>query len=272
MRNLLIRMATGMVYVGVILCGLLYPGLYPYVFGTVVGLTLWEFYGLMKPFGCTLSRRIVGVAGGVYLFLACFAYAGGLAGGNVFLPYILFLMFTFIREMYSKAANPVYNWALILLGQVYCAASLSMLNFILFRHGGEYTPLPGLALFVFVWVNDTAAYMVGTKLGRHRLFERISPKKSWEGFWGGLVVTPAVSQVFAAYCPSITWYKWLGMAVVVVVFATFGDLIESLMKRTLGVKDSGSLLPGHGGMLDRFDSILMALPALYIYIMMFIQS
>jgi phosphatidate cytidylyltransferase len=276
MRNLLIRTLTGIAYVSVISCGLLYRSLFPFVFGLAVGLTLWEFYRLMRPSGYTPLRKVAGTVGGVYLFLACFVYANGWAGGNIFLPYIFFLMFTFISEIYTKAANPIYNWAFTFLGQVYCAATFSLLNFIIFRPAGsgqiEFTPLPGLALFVFVWLNDSGAYLVGSKLGRRRLYERISPKKSWEGFWGGLVITLASSQAFAVYFPSINWYNWLGMATVVVVFATWGDLTESLLKRTLGIKDSGTLLPGHGGMLDRFDSILMALPALYIYIELFIRS
>jgi phosphatidate cytidylyltransferase len=254
---------------------LLDSNIFPFVFGLAAGLTLWEFYGLTSPLGKSL-RKVAGTIGGVYLFFACFAYVGGWAGVNIFLPYLFFLMLVFILEIFAKAANPIHNWAFVLLGQVYCAATFSLLNFVLFRPAAdgsvEFTPLPGLALFVFVWLNDSGAYLIGSMLGRHRLFERISPRKSWEGFWGGLVVTLASSQVFAIYFPYMTWYKWLGMAVVVVVFATLGDLAESLMKRTLGVKDSGALLPGHGGMLDRFDSILMALPALYIYIMLFIQS
>ncbi|MDR1344426.1 MAG: phosphatidate cytidylyltransferase [Tannerellaceae bacterium] len=274
MSNLLIRSLTGVVYVAVILCGLSHTDIFPFVFGAAAGLTLWEFYGLMGAFGYTPLRKVGATIGGVYLFLASFAYVNGWADGSIFLPYILFLMSAFILELYGKAACPVHNWAFILLGQVYCAAPFALLNFMLFQPavGGrvEFVALPGLALFVFVWLNDSGAYLIGSRLGRRRLFERISPKKSWEGFWGGLIVTLSSSQVFAAYSSYTTWYKWLGMAVVVVVFATWGDLIESLLKRTLGVKDSGSLLPGHGGMLDRLDSILMALPALYIYIMLFI--
>jgi phosphatidate cytidylyltransferase len=276
MRNLLIRTLTGIVYVAVISCGLLYRSLFPFVFGLVVGLTLWEFYGLMRPSGYTPLRKVAGTVGGVYLFLACFVYANGWVGGNIFLPYILFLMFAFISEIYTKAVNPICNWAFILLGQVYCAATFSLLNFITFPPASsgqsEFMPLPGLALFVFVWLNDSGAYLIGSKLGRRPLYARISPKKSWEGFWGGFVITLASSQVFAVYFTSINWYNWLIIAVVVVVFATWGDLTESLIKRTLGVKDSGTMLPGHGGMLDRFDSILMVLPALYIYIKLFIQS
>jgi phosphatidate cytidylyltransferase len=262
--NLLIRTLTGTVYVAIIAVGLSHHYLFPLVFSLAVGLTAWEFYGLMWRQAGVSLKRMAGVAGGVYLFIACYVYANGWMDGRVYLPYIMFLMFVLISEIYAKAPNPIYNWAVMLLGQVYCAASFALLNFI--------APWPVVALFVFVWVNDSAAYLVGTRWGRHRLFERISPKKSWEGLWGGLAVTLGASQVFAFYCPSLSWYNWLGLSVVTVVFATLGDLSESLMKRELGIKDSGSLLPGHGGMLDRFDSVVMAIPALYVYLRLFIQN
>jgi phosphatidate cytidylyltransferase len=275
-RNLIIRTSTGAVYVAIVAGGLLHPYLFPLVFSLAVGLTVWEFYGLMRNYGDISLKRMAGTLGGMYLFLACYVYANGWADNRIYLPYLLYLMFTFISEIYAKAPNPIYNWAFMFLGQVYCAASFSLLNFIVFQPGEAavcaFSPLPVLALFAFVWLNDSGAYLIGTKWGRHRLLERVSPKKSWEGFWGGLAVALAASQVFACFYPSVSWYNWLGLSAVIVVFATWGDLTESLMKRTLGIKDSGSLLPGHGGMLDRFDSVLMAIPALYIYLRLFIQS
>ena len=154
--------------------------------------------------------------------------------------------------------------------------TFSLLNFITSvpNTPGEIVHIPyfALAIFVFVWVNDTGAYLVGSMLGKRRLFERISPKKSWEGFYGGLAFVLITSQIFAWFMPATNWYTWLGLAGTIVVFGTWGDLIESLMKRTLGVKDSGHVLPGHGGMLDRFDSVMMAIPAAYIYIELFIRN
>jgi phosphatidate cytidylyltransferase len=246
------------------------------VFGMITGLLLWEFYGLMSHFGNASLKRLAGTLGGVYLFFACFMYAGGKAGADVFLPYLLFLLFVFVFEMYGKAPKPVHNWAFALLGQVYCAGLLSLLNFIAFASspGAEFREgsFFAQALFVLVWLNDSGAYLIGSAFGRHRLFERISPRKSWEGFFGGLAVALAFSQVLACYFPAVSGVNWLGLSATVVVFATWGDLTESLLKRTLGVKDSGSLLPGHGGILDRFDSILIAIPALYIYLRLFIQN
>jgi phosphatidate cytidylyltransferase len=246
------------------------------VFGLVTGLTLWEFSGLLKQYKNSVIERFVSSLGGVYLFFSTFVYVNGLAGREIFFPYLLYLMYVFISELYGKSANPINNWAYVILAHVYCAGTFSLLNLIIFSpgNGGDiiYNPLFVLSLFVFVWLNDTGAYLVGSTMGKRRLFERISPKKSWEGFWGGVVVALASSQLFAYYVPDISWYNWLGLSAVVVVFATWGDLTESLLKRTLAIKDSGHVIPGHGGMLDRFDSILLAIPAMYIYLELFIRN
>jgi phosphatidate cytidylyltransferase len=246
------------------------------IFSLIVALTLWEFSGLLNQYKNALPERLVAILGGVYLFFSTFVYINELSGKEIFLPYLLFLMYLFIAGLYRKDANPVNNWAYTLLGQLYCAGSFSLLNFILFTPaisgGVVFSPLFAIALFVFVWLNDTGAYLVGSTIGKHRLFERISPNKSWEGFWGGLIAVLLSSQLFAYYVPGLSWYNWLGLSAVVVLFATWGDLTESLLKRTLAIKDSGRIIPGHGGMLDRFDSILMAIPAMYIYIELFIRS
>ena len=123
-----------------------------------------------------------------------------------------------------------------------------------------------LAIFVFLWCSDTGAYCTGSLIGKHKLFPRISPAKSWEGSVGGAVVALIASQVFYSYAPFITPVEWAIFALVVVVFGTWGDLIESLLKRQIGIKDSGHILPGHGGMLDRFDSSLLAIPAVFAYL------
>lgn len=246
------------------------------LFCIITGLTLWEFGGLVKHYENANLQRTVNVLGGVYLFIATFVYANGLTDGKIFLPYLLFIMLTMIAELYYKAPNPINNWAFTLFAQVYCAGSFSILNFIGAEPGTpgvmSYTPLFIMAIFIFVWLDDTGAYLVGSLIGKHKLFERISPKKSWEGFFGGLILSLASSQAFAWFAPEINRMNWLGLAATVVLFGTWGDLIESLLKRTLGVKDSGNVLPGHGGMLDRFDSVMLAVPASYIYIELFIRN
>lgn len=277
MKNLIIRALTGIIFVVVLISAIyIHPIFFLILFCIVTGLTLWEFGGLVKHYENANLQRTVNVLGGVYLFIATFVYANGLTDGKIFLPYLLFIMLTMIAELYYKAPNPINNWAFTLFAQVYCAGSFSILNFIGAEPGTpgvmSYTPLFIMAIFIFVWLDDTGAYLVGSLIGKHKLFERISPKKSWEGFFGGLILALASSQAFAWFAPEINRMNWLGLAATVVLFGTWGDLIESLLKRTLGVKDSGNVLPGHGGMLDRFDSVMLAVPASYIYIELFIRN
>ena len=277
MKNLIIRALTGIIFVVVLVSAIcIHPIFFLILFCIITGLTLWEFGGLVKHYENANLQRTVNVLGGVYLFIATFVYANGLTDGKIFLPYLLFIMLTMIAELYYKAPNPINNWAFTLFAQVYCAGSFSILNFIGAEPGTpgvmSYTPIFIMAIFIFVWLDDTGAYLVGSLIGKHKLFERISPKKSWEGFFGGLILSLASSQAFAWFAPEINRMNWLGLAATVVLFGTWGDLIESLLKRTLGVKDSGNVLPGHGGMLDRFDSVMLAVPASYIYIELFIRN
>ena len=270
MKNLIIRALTGIIFVVVLISAIyIHPIFFLILFCIITGLTLWEFGGLVKHYENANLQRTVNMLGGVYLFIATFVYANGLTDGKIFLPYLLFIMLTMIAELYYKAPNPINNWAFTLFAQVYCAGSFSKLNFIGAEPGTpgvmSYTPLFIMAIFIFVWLDDTGAYLVGSLIGKHKLFERISPKKSWEGSIGGGVVAIGVSFILAHYFPFMSMIEWAGLALAVVIFGTWGDLTESLLKRQLHVKDSGTILPGHGGMLDRFDSSLMAIPAAVVY-------
>ena len=160
-----------------------------------------------------------------------------------------------------------------MLSQLYIALPFALLNILAYHNNPaessvSYNPILPLSIFVFLWLNDTGAYCIGSLLGKHRLFERISPKKSWEGSVGGAVFAIAASFAFGCFFffPFMNMAQWVGLALTVIVFGTWGDLTESLMKRQLGIKDSGNILPGHGGMLDRFDSTLMAVPAAVVYL------
>ena len=271
MKNLIIRALTGIIFVVVLVSAIcIHPIFFLILFCIITGLTLWEFGGLVKHYENANLQRAVNVLGGVYLFIATFVYANGLTDGKIFLPYLLFIMLTMIAELYYKAPNPINNWAFTLFAQIYCAGSFSMLNFIGAEPGTpgvmSYTPLFIMAIFIFVWLDDTGAYLVGSLIGKRKLFERISPKKSWEGSIGGGVVAIGVSFILAHYFPFMSMMEWAGLALAVVIFGTWGDLTESLLKRQLHVKDSGNILPGHGGMLDRFDSSLMAIPAAVVYL------
>ena len=163
-----------------------------------------------------------------------------------------------------------------MLSQMYIALPFSMINVLAFRSQAtgavHYDFVLPLSVFIFLWTNDTGAYCAGSLFGKHKLFPRISPGKSWEGSIGGGITVLIVAAVVGYIANSggnthaLNIVQWLGLGLVVVFFGTWGDLVESLFKRTLGIKDSGNILPGHGGMLDRFDSSLMAIPAAVIYI------
>jgi phosphatidate cytidylyltransferase len=203
-------------------------------------------------------------------------YNSGLTPSTVFIPYLVSIIYLMVAELYLKAKDPINNWAYTMLSQLYIALPLSLLNVLTYRSNGydiQYSYLAPLAVFVFLWINDAGAYCVGSLIGRHKLFPRVSPGKSWEGSVGGglLVVAAAVAVWYltTAYGVNdlgLTALEWAGLGLVVVVFGTWGDLIESLFKRTLGIKDSGNVLQGHGGMMDRFDSTLMAVPAAVVYL------
>ena len=169
------------------------------------------------------------------------------------------------------------DWAYTMLGQMYVALPLSMINVLAFEvmpdeMGVSYDMLLPLSIFVFLWTNDSGAYCCGSLLGKHKLFPRVSPGKSWEGSIGGGLLVIVVAALIGWWANNgdnshlLSIPGWMGLGLVVVVFGTLGDLVESLFKRTLGIKDSGNILPGHGGMLDRFDSSLMAIPSAVIYL------
>ena len=237
----------------------------------VSALTVYEFAHLVNAHnGMEVSKYLTSIAA-AYLFLATARIQTTSWGIGLYMPYIALLLYLIIRELYLKRANPAGNWAFAVLSQLYVALPFALLNILAFHYSPaegsvSYNPILPLAVFVFLWLSDTGAYCVGSLIGKHRLFERVSPKKSWEGSIGGGIFAIASSFVFAHFWPIMPVWQWAGLSMVVVVFGTWGDLTESLLKRQLGVKDSGNILPGHGGLLDRFDSALLAIPAAVIYL------
>ena len=158
-----------------------------------------------------------------------------------------------------------------MLSQMYIALPFALLNVLAFHSDetaslSQYNAILPLSIFIFNWVNDTGAYCTGMLFGKHKLFERISPKKSWEGSIGGGIFCIIASFLLSHFFPFMSNGVWIGLALTVVVFGTWWDLTESLLKRRLGIKDSGNILPGHGGMLDRFDSAILAIPAAVVYL------
>ena len=275
MKNLIVRTITGVFFVAAIVICFLKPIAMVFLFALVTGLTIWEFTGLTNDHvPATTVNRFISTVAGVYFFVAMAGFCSGLTqSGAVFIPYLLTIIYLFISELYLKQENPINDWAYTMLSQMYIAMPLSLINVLAFMGSADgevhYNYVLPLSVFVFLWVNDSGAYCCGSLLGRHKLFPRVSPGKSWEGSIGGavlvVVVAYVISQLLGTSSP-LTALEWMGLGLVVVIFGTWGDLVESLFKRTLGIKDSGNILPGHGGMLDRFDSSLMAFPAAAIYL------
>lgn len=273
MRNNFIQRAiTGVLFVIILVGCILYSPLsFDILFIIISVLSVREFGQLVNQSGEVSINKNITALGGAYLFLALMRFCQGDFGSYIFLPYLALLLYLMIAELYLKKKNPIGNWAFTMLSQLYVALPFALLNVLAFQNSPEtssvtYNPILPLSIFVFIWLSDTGAYCVGSLIGKHRLFERISPKKSWEGSIGGGVVSIASSFAFAHFFPFMSMWQWAGLALIVVIFGTWGDLTESLMKRQLGIKDSGNILPGHGGMLDRFDSALMAIPAAVVYL------
>ena len=276
MKNFIIRTITGVLFVAAIITCFLRAEAMILLFALVTGLTIWEFTGLVNEREHVTINRMICTVAGVYFFFAMAGYNSGLTPASVFIPYLVSIIYLLIAELYLIHDDPINNWAYTMMSQVYIALPFSLLNVLAFRSVGPditYTYLIPLCVFVFLWMNDTGAYLCGSLLGKHKLFPRISPGKSWEGSIGGGILVMGIAvliwyltEQYGVNELNLNAFEWAGLGLTVVIFGTWGDLIESLLKRTLGIKDSGTILPGHGGMLDRFDSSLLAIPAAVVYL------
>ena len=276
MNNFIARTITGILFVATIVVCFLNPTAMIFLFALVTGLTVWEFTGLVNDRAGVAVNRFISTVAGVYFFLAMAGTCSGFTSSTVFIPYLITIIYLLVAELYAKQEDPIHDWAYTMMSQMYVVLPFSLLNMLAFRAAPEgimYVYTLPLSVFVFLWVNDTGAYCCGSLFGKHKLFPRVSPGKSWEGSIGG--------GIFVLVAAALVWYltdvydmnptgmgmlEWMGLGLTVVVFGTWGDLVESLFKRTLGIKDSGNILPGHGGMLDRFDSSLLAIPAAVVYL------
>ena len=276
-KNFIVRTITGTLFVAIMVAGFLNPRAMVFLFALITGLSVWEYTGLVNGIDDVRVNRFISTVAGVYLFLAVAAWRMGLVANFIIVvPYLLTIVYLFVSGLFTCSKNPVADWAYTMLGQMYVALPLSMINILAFEVDGQwgvnFDSLLPLSIFIFLWTNDSGAYCCGSLLGRHKLFPRVSPGKSWEGSIGGCVLVLAVAALIGWWANNgdmkhqLGMAAWMGLGLVVVVFGTLGDLVESRFKRSLGIKDSGNLLPGHGGMLDRFDSALMAIPAAVIYL------
>ena len=278
MKNLMVRTLSGLVLVAVFVGAVLGS---QWSFGALLLLILvggqTEFYKLARETGLS-PQRWMGLAVGVLLFALNFIVFRQFsrsvtdeAGGAVLylLLYIGLLLPTlFVCELFRRSATPLANLGATLLGVLYVAVPLSLLLYVPVLAGdGVWRPETVLCYIFIIWANDVFAYLVGMTFGRHRLCERLSPKKSWEGFFGGLAGAVATGLA-AAYALDANYWVWGGLALVASLSGVAGDLVEAMFKREAGVKDSGQVIPGHGGVLDRFDALLLSAPYVFLYLLL----
>ena len=277
MKGLLRRLSTAVIFVLVMLAGL-YGGQIAFIalFALITALCLWEFLimVLAKFTRRDLFRLLLGVFFGLTPFVLATVLQLGLVKFQddfIILTSILFFPFVFtafIYELIAKSLQPFMNVAFMVLGMVYIGAPFALLDFIAFDDGRFYANTV-FALLVMTWANDTGAYLVGSRFGKHKLLPRISPGKTIEGSVGGVVTTLLVAALLGTFFvgEELRMIDWLVLGVIVAVFGSMGDLVESMLKRSVGAKDSGNLLPGHGGILDRFDAFIFLLPFAAAYIL-----
>lgn len=276
LHSLIIRTLTGAIYVLLLVgCTIYSPVSAFFFFAVVAAATLWEFGTLMNThLEARMPRPINAMAGVVLVAAVWLSAIASPQTSQMFALYGLLLLYIIISSLYRHSEKPLKDWALCLASQLYIAVPFALLPLLSIIYDASsstlaYNWIYPLALFIFLWVNDTFAYLCGCSLQKYipaKLFPRISPKKSWIGSIGGGLFTLLAAIIIWWWQPeTMPLLRWLGFALVVIVFGTWGDLVESLIKRQLGIKDSGNVLPGHGGMLDRFDSALLVIPASVIY-------
>ncbi len=267
MKEFIIRTVSGLIYAAVMIGSILvHPLIFLGVFLFILILGMTEFYRI-----CSFEENrplvLPGITAGVIMFLAFFLTKFAHADGRLFLLIPASGLILMVLPMFRKRGNAIMTSGLTFLGILYVSLPISIFNLLVYhpyKEGFNYEVV--LFLFLILWLNDTGAYITGKLAGKHKMFPRISPKKSWEGLAGGLVMALLVTYLGRPLFPDIpVLHLWI-LCPVIVISGTLGDLIESAWKRAAGVKDSGKLMPGHGGILDRFDSLILAAPAAYIII------
>jgi len=276
--NFVRRTVTGAFIVIFILGGLwLHPVSFFIVGAVMTAATQREYYLMVRNSGVR-PQMVTGIISGFILYVTSTLIAVGWLPMKGFLVLIPVAATVMTIELFRKEEKPFDSLAHTFFSILYTAVPFSMFPFLAFNRTGigplmqmegiEFSPVILTGFFLLLWTNDTGAYLVGSTLGRHPLFERISPKKSWEGFAGGLVLTLIVARLLSGWLGVAGTAGWIIIAFIVSVAGTVGDLLESMLKRSLGLKDSGTAMPGHGGFLDRFDSVVVAFPLVYLYLVL----
>ncbi|MDZ4204846.1 MAG: CDP-archaeol synthase [Bacteroidales bacterium] len=272
-ENLPLRTTTAIVF-GILVIGSLLLGQWYFaglmLFVVIAGLL--EFYNLISKEDLE-PQKIIGIIGGTIVYGIIILVNNDIINPQFTLLLVVLPAVSIGAEMVRKRAAPFQNVGLTLVGILYLAIPMGLLvSFfpIGLELGFDSAGILILGFFIILWVFDSAAYFVGSAIGKHKLCERFSPKKTWEGMIGGMLFGLITAFVLSLIYKQISVLHWLVMTLIIMIFGTLGDLAESMLKRSVNVKDSGRLLPGHGGILDRFDAVLLSVPFLYVYIRFFL--
>lgn len=279
MNNFFRRTLTGAWIVIFVLGGFWLHPVSFFLTGLVILLgTQYEYY-LMTGNTAAKPQMIPGMITGATAYIISTLIASGVLQMKFILVLVPMMSLIMIIELYRKQEKPFDSLAHTFFSILYTALPFSMFPFAAFSHDGLSSLLPHsqiifspgiiVGFFLLLWANDTGAYLIGVSFGRHRLMERISPKKSWEGFIGGTILAAVAAWLLSGWLGVVEREKWVIIALIISVSGTYGDLIESMLKRSIGVKDSGTIMPGHGGFLDRFDSTIISFPLIFLFITLF---
>lgn len=266
MSNLTLRAITGVVFVAIMIATIMGGDISFALFFLVVNnIGLNEFMIMQRKAGKRASRKLAFIAGNLVFGISMLVFLD--LADEAFLPLAgVFIFWIFIAELFRNKIRPFSNIAHTLTAVFYVTVPLCLFFYVSKYPLGEYNGWFVLSMVIMVWCNDTFAYLAGRQFGKHPLFERVSPKKTVEGAIGGLAGTLIAAYILSNYHPDLSLGFWMGLAIVVSIFFSLGDLVESLLKRSVEIKDSGTILPGHGGVLDRFDGYLIGLPAVFVYL------
>ena len=240
--------------------------------------TQYEYYRMIRNTGAR-PQIVPGIITGITAYTISTLIASGAVPKKSFLILLPIMSIIMIIELYRRQDKPFDSLAHTFFSVLYTAVPFSMFPFAAFSRTGLNSILPHaniifspgiiIGFFILIWANDTGAYLTGMSFGRHNLMERISPKKTWEGFVGGIIIASIAAWFLSDWLGVVDRIHWVIISLIVSVAGTYGDLIESMLKRSSGVKDSGTILPGHGGFLDRFDSTIISFPIVYLFISLF---
>ncbi len=269
MNNFITRTITAIIFAAASIAAIYFEGYIHAYFLLFTSIALIEYFKMLGNKKRKSINQLYVLFGIISYVTLALVQQSKIDSSFIYLP-ILFFVIVNIIELYLKDNHPFENIAVVLTSFLYVVLPFSLYTQLGYIQSSVYNFEIPMGLLFLIWANDSGAYVFGVTLGKNRLFERISPKKSWEGFFGGLILALVMAYILSKYFNSLEQIHWLVIAVIAVVIGTYGDLVESMLKRSKDIKDSGSFMPGHGGALDRFDALLLAAPMVYLYLHLFL--